>query len=323
MYYEKGKEGMLMRRKLLAAVSIVALLAMESMTVFATETGNGSPTSQDYLYGDLTTGEVITQQQGYTTEQVAETTKAVEEVKNTTVDEIIKETNVKLEVDTSTGKVTNATSGKTFEKKEETKAYQYNPVGGNPNVFNSGNEPGAKTIRNEEKYVAQEMKSEDVQKSVAMVEKMDGIGKNVNSQVQGALFADIEPKDSGDSSSSSGNDIEITDSSAEVGQDSLYAGMHIMDNNKVEYLKVTVKEKGVISLERPSSFSPIIIVKFDKPVPGVTYDIDYTTSSAATESNTIAGATSPKTAEADPYAIIIALAAVMCIIVCNKKIAEK
>jgi hypothetical protein len=342
MYYVKGKEGMLMRRKLLAAVSIVALLAMESMTVFATETGTGggSPASQSQgvqeeiaaqgtLSGDLTTGEVITRQQGYTTEQVTKATKEVDEVSKKTADEIIKETKTEIKADEATGTLTNVTSGKKFVKTEEGKAYQFKPEGSisNANVFDNVKETGLNTIRNDDRYVEKEVSLENAQKGIAVVERADSIAQNVNSQMLGAMMMDIEQSDSNDAPSSQDDDIEVRDPSAQMGQDSLYATAHFYNDGKeVEFLPTTVKEQGILAVQKSKyGFSPFVIIKFDKPVPGLTYDIDYTTSSAATESSTIAGATSPKTAEADPYktAAAFALIAIAGAAICSRKITNK
>jgi hypothetical protein len=94
--------------------------------------------------------------------------------------------------------------------------------------------------------------------------------------------------------------------------------LHLRSDGVWEQIPVTFVNGKLIGTI--SSFSPFLIIEFDEEVVGLTTDADY---SAPSVTNTVSGKVSPKTSEADPYAIIVVLIAIACIIVCNKKIADK
>jgi hypothetical protein len=89
-------------------------------------------------------------------------------------------------------------------------------------------------------------------------------------------------------------------------------------------------ENGQIRV-RSFTASPFIIMKLDKDVSGITTTetasgTNYAQPNASItngESNTVSGATSPKTADEIPYTAMIVAISIACIAVCTKKIAKK
>jgi hypothetical protein len=327
---------MLMRRKLLAVVSLVTILAMESVTVFATETGtgNGSPNSLtisgDYLDGNAgnTVETVVTTQEQVTTVQVTATAKI--EVKETkTNNDGSKTTTLASDTkDTTTG------VSKTFEVTEKTDGtLSVVSSTGAKNDFietNKGTKgdtliqctttretatikPSDDTKFNE---FTNEVKLEVIAKSQDYKEKLE--------ETTGATVESITAFDA------QGGEVDEY-GWWEVAWDEAVEGMSNVVLHKEGNDWKQVKSESKNGYLRVQSFtkSPFIVMKLDKNVSGITtteVDTDYTQPNASLTNGatgTVSGATSPKTAEADPYAIIIALAAVICIIVCNKKIAEK
>jgi hypothetical protein len=279
--------------------------------VFATEVGGSlSPDSRNVLYGNAG-DENTAQQQGYTTEQVNEATKKTEGIKTTPVEKIIKNTNTKIEVDENAGKITNTTSGKTFEKNEG-KVYEYNSPGMNSTTNRGDGRISSSVIQNDDKYPPQDITRDAIEKSIAVIEASEEAGNAVGAQMEGSRFADVDP-----TASVSGENIKFTYYGVTPNDSNKVGAWHIKADGSVERLEANVVMDGVIEVKPPNSFSPIIVVKFDKPVPGLTYEIDYT--SSAVDISTITGATSPKTAEADPFKTlaVLALIAIAGVVICS------
>jgi hypothetical protein len=298
-------------------VSLVIILAMESVTVFATEVGGSlSPDSRNVLYGNAG-DENTAQQQGYTTEQVNEAIKKTEGIKTTPVEEIIKNTNTKPEFDENNERVTNITSGKIFEKNEG-KVYEYNSPGTSSTTNRGDGRISSSVIQNDDKYPPQDMTRDAIEKSIAVIEASEEAGNAVGAQLEGSRFADVDP-----TVGASRENIKVTYPGVTTNDSNKVGAFHIDDNGRVETLEANVVTDGVIDVKPPNSFSPIIVVKFDKPVPGLTYEIEYTSSSV--DLSTITGATSPKTAEAEPFKTlaVLAMIALAGVAICTRKITNK
>jgi hypothetical protein len=336
MYYVKGKEGMLMRRKLLAAVSIVALLAMESMTVFATESGTGSGSinsreTQDYLYGDYVT---VTEEQLSTINTVSSAKLEVSEP----------------EVDETTGTKTYTVSTKTADSSGTESQTQsqtvvtVNKEGTSFTVAVENEDATTTTVEFSKDEVSKLIKSlsapennevsgkegtsigtltekeavEVIAKAVSVAKELQNLGTNAIS----ITGADIQGTVRDDGS------IVLSASGVNKG-DYVYV-LHLVDGVwKTEMAEV--REDGEITLIGLKSLSPFIIIKVDKDVSALTAasaETDYTQPNASLTNGaagTVSGATSPKTAEAEPYKTVAALAiiAIAAAAVCSRKITNK
>jgi hypothetical protein len=246
-----------MRKKLLAVVLIVALLAMESVTVFATEVGGTpSPTAQDYLYGDVTTGQTLS---GDVVMLNGETNSDLRLYRLRLNSGVITESN-----DVVIGMIEVGDSG--LNELDDIAAY------------NSSRE---KLIE-----LAEQAKLDGLD--------MDGIAFNVTSSEQDMTISFMDSR------------IEEADN---------YNGMikvfHLLSSGEWEEPTFMCQD-GMINVHFQNGFSPVLIVKYSKSA-------DYTEKTVTT----ISGATSPKTSEVDPYAILTVLISIVCIVVCTKKIAKK
>jgi hypothetical protein len=284
MYYVKGKEGMLMRRKLLAIVSLVALLAMESMTVFATEErGNPSPNS-----GNVT----VDEESGTVTS--AEGATLISNTENTRM--------------TYTATPSGSVGDSAITESTSLSTATISVVSKNNDGSESKGTISEQPLSNNDK--------------VNLANKIDSLAKeaeasNSNAQAVEYLCVNLEydgdTLQEGESVDVAFNVEGLTESRAKN-----IVILHLRSDGVWE--KIPVKFENGKLIGTITGFSPFLIVEYDQPVVGITTDADYSTPAVT---NTVSGATSPKTAEEAPYAIIIVLIAVACIIVCNKKIAEK
>jgi hypothetical protein len=266
---------------------------MESVTVFATETrtGNGSPTTATTTVGNVTVDEAngtVTSAQGLT---------LVTNTENTRMSYTA----------TPTGSVGDGESAIT------TSSSLANAVITVVDDDSEGEGGNKKTGRVEEQTLSTKNK-------VDLANKIDSITSEANAQ--GAetveyLCVNLEYVDGvleeGESVQVAFNVDGLTEARAKK-----IIILHLRNDGVWEQIPVTFVNGKLIGTI--SSFSPFLIIEFDEEVVGLTTDADY---SAPSVTNTVSGKVSPKTSEADPYAIIVVLIAIACIIVCNKKIADK
>jgi hypothetical protein len=330
MYYVKGKEGMLMRRKLLAAVSIVALLAMESMTVFATESGTGrpSPNSSNVLTGnagsDTTNANNSTDTTTVTTPAVTtpqltslgSTTTTENGVKTTTTTFVSNTTDSSGEKKTVTvttkdddGTITVQTSSttKTFNLSNAVKVAQ-DTDSPEKNDISSGSSKTTLIVLTEE----------TISKSTATATlTAEELSESQGATALSTSIVDVE----GELDDNKG--LKLQASNVKKG-DPVYVLHYDESTGEWEVCEAVVDADGMISITVPSGrLSPFIIIKLDKEVTSeITPSTDYTSKPAT---NTVSGATSPKTAEAEPYKTVAALAiiAIAAAAVCSRKITNK
>jgi hypothetical protein len=276
------------------------VLAMESVTVFATE-GSPSPNSGNVLYGDVTT---------------------VSELDNVSADAIA--STVEVVIDEETGTVT-TDAGLVFEQDEDNALVLTQTSTGSLDlsgiVVKLEKELGHVT----EAFTAAETK---LTASVAQYASNLGTKAGANLQISYAVSAEGTVDENGKPNSL----VEFSVSGTSV-VDGNVTIIHITDSGVTENLGATVKGGKITSKKIPSSYSPFVLLVFDSPVPGLTTDIDYTTSSTLTNgaagtgyttaSGTVSGDVSPKTADAFPYDVFVAVIAVAAVAVCGKKLATR
>jgi hypothetical protein len=290
MYYVKGKEGMLMRKKILAVVSLITILAMESVTVFATETGS-SPTSSTITVDNVTVDEV---------------NGTVTTAQNITL--IVNTENTRMSYTaTPTGSVGDGESAITTSSSLANAVISV--------VSDDSNSEGGNDKKG--RVVEQTLSTED---KVNLANKIDSItseAKASGAETVEYLCVNLEYVDDvleeGESVQVAFNVDGLTEDRAKK-----IIILHLRSDGVWEQIPVTFVNGKLIGTI--SSFSPFLIIEFDEEVVGLTTDADYTT---PTVTNTVSGSKSPKTEDIDPYAILIVLISIACIVVCTKKIADK
>jgi hypothetical protein len=286
-----------MKKKFLAVLSLVMVLAMESVTVFATE-GSPSPNSGNVLYGnagdDTITGDV-----------------AASTLDNLSAEAIA--STVEVTIDETTGTVT-TDAGLVFEKDEDNALVLTQNTAGSLDlsgiVIKLEKELGHVT----EAFTAAETK---LTASVAQYASNLGTRSGANLQISYAVSAQGTVDENGKPNSL----VEFSVSGTSI-VDGNVTIIHVTDNGTTENLGATVKGGKITSKKIPSSYSPFVLLVFDSPVPGLTTDIDYTTQGSVYvngESSTVSGDVSPKTADAYPYAACVAAIAVVAVVACGKK----
>jgi hypothetical protein len=286
-----------MKKKFLAVLSLVMVLAMESVTVFATE-GSPSPNSGNVLYGnagdDTITGDV-----------------AASTLDNLSAEAIA--STVEVTIDETTGTVT-TDAGLVFEKDEDNALVLTQNTAGSLDlsgiVIKLEKELGHVT----EAFTAAETK---LTASVAQYASNLGTRAGANLQISYAVSAQGTVDENGKPNSL----VEFSVSGTSI-VDGNVTIIHVTDNGTTENLGATVKGGKITSKKIPSSYSPFVLLVFDSPVPGLTTDIDYTTQGSVYvngESSTVSGDVSPKTADAYPYAACVAAIAVVAVVACGKK----
>jgi hypothetical protein len=286
-----------MKKKFLAVLSLVMVLAMESVTVFATE-GSPSPNSGNVLYGnagdDSITGDV-----------------AASTLDNISAEAIA--STVEVAIDETTGTVT-TDAGLVFEKDEDNALVLTQTTTGSLDlsgiVVKLEKELGHVT----EAFTAAETK---LTASVAQYASNLGTRSGANLKISYAVSAQGTVDENGKPNSL----VEFSVSGTSI-VDGNVTIIHVTDNGTTENLGATVKGGKITSKKIPSSYSPFVLLVFDSPVPGLTTDIDYTTQGSVYvngESSTVSGDVSPKTADAYPYAACVAAIAVVAVVACSKK----
>jgi hypothetical protein len=286
-----------MKKKFLAVLSLVMVLAMESVTVFATE-GAPSPNSGNVLYGnagdDTITGDV-----------------AASTLDNLSAEAIA--STVEVAIDETTGTVA-TDAGLVFEKDEDNALVLTQTTTGSLDlsgiVVKLEKELGHVT----EAFSAAETK---LTASVAQYASNLGTRSGANLKISYAVSAQGTVDENGKPNSL----VEFSVSGTSI-VDGNVTIIHITDNGTTENLGATVKGGKITSKKIPSSYSPFVLLVFDSPVPGLTTDIDYTTQGSVYvngESSTVSGDVSPKTADAYPYAACVAAIAVVAVVACGKK----
>jgi hypothetical protein len=286
-----------MKKKFLAVLSLVMVLAMESVTVFATE-GSPSPNSGNVLYGnagdDTITGDV-----------------AASTLDNLSAEAIA--STVEVTIDETTGTVT-TDAGLVFEKDEDNALVLTQNTAGSLDlsgiVIKLEKELGHVT----EAFTAAETK---LTASVAQYASNLGTRSGANLQISYAVSAQGTVDENGKPNSL----VEFSVSGTSI-VDGNVTIIHVTDNGTTENLGATVKGGKITSKKIPSSYSPFVLLVFDSPVPGLTTDIDYTTQGSVYvngESSTVSGDVSPKTSDAYPYAACVAAIAVVAVVACGKK----
>jgi hypothetical protein len=257
-----------MKKKILAVLSLVMVLAMESVTVFAAETENPSINST-----------VVDGALNNIPEQLL-TRPTTNQVLGFTVSGAIGDENV-------TGSVKNDEVAIVAD------------VSGNSDVvkFNDLTEE-VNTLIND--------KVNDIVENATK----DGI------TITNAVAFDVEPVSSSDSSIKGTFIIAWGD---------IKAGDKVIvyhyNGTKWEEVQANTFD-GMIQIVT-GSYSPFIVVKYDdqSAVTGSVANAN-TSYTVAPNNGTISGAVSPKTANADPYAVIVAIVALACGLVCTRKLAK-
>jgi hypothetical protein len=308
---------------------------MESMTVFATESGTGSPetrTLQDYLFGDYNVA-VITEEQKAEIDTVSKTalevgeptfdeetgvTKYVVCAKNddSSSDESQIQSQIEVTINSEGLYSVTIENGDTtttleFTEEEVSKLLQSSST---PEITNISPADGNTSISD----MSTAQKVEIVAKSVMVANTF----KNNNVNILSTTGADIQGTIGDDGS------IDLNAPNIKKG-DNVYV-LHKV-NGVWQPEKSEVLEDGVITLKGLTSLSPFIIFKVDKDVSALTAasaETDYTQPNASLTNGTagtVSGATSPKTAEAEPYKTVAALAiiAIAAAAVCSRKITNK
>jgi hypothetical protein len=290
---KKGGEY-IMKKKFLAVVSLAMVLAMESVTVFATETGSTSPNSGNVLYGDVTS--------------VAATT-----LENVSIDALTSA--VEVTIDETTGTVSTDT-GLVFEKDEDNGLQLTQTASGALDltgvVIKLDKENGHET----KAFTASEAKA-----AAAVANYAANLGTSVGAEVQVSYAVNVEG--SVDENGKPNAQVEFSVSGKNIASKNVTI-IHVTDAGITENLGAEVTADGKIRSKKiPSSYSPFVLLVFDSPVPGLTTDIDYTTASLTSDAGTVAGDVSPKTADAYPYAASIAVVSLVAIAACSKKLANR
>jgi hypothetical protein len=338
-----------MKKKFLAVLSLVMVLAMESVTVFASESPTGSsgleqveeqeqtttttttttpattvttPDSGDVLYGNVesTTTEELT----IDNLDVAEITDNVEVA--TATDENGNETIITVD--------TNSNDEWVFERKEKGEDKGEGVLLSKKTTGEVKNETLLDIKLNKDQgHETKPLTDKEKKESTAVVRHADSIGKANDANLDGAYFVSAEGSvDERTGKPDKPVTFDVPNANNNIKSDNCTI-IHIMENGKTENLGATYSNGKITSVKTPSSYSPFILLVFDKPVPGLTTEIDYTTQSSAltngvystesaTNSGTIAGAVSPKTNDAYPYAACVALIALACGLVCTRKLAK-
>jgi hypothetical protein len=328
-----------MRRKLLAVLSLVTILAMESVTVFATETtGTPSPNS-----GNVLTGDVLYGNAGTTTEVIETTTEQVTTVETTATAKIeIKETKTNADGSTTTtlGSGTKDANGveKSFEvtKKTDGKIEVLSTNTGTTKTFEAvadstgrGNVTIQSTTSREKATIAPTEGAKFVEFTNTKLNEVLTKASDFSENIMQTTGANVEAITTFDA-----QDVKFdNDGYATFAYSESYDGMPVVvlheGNNGWERVE-SKAENGQIRV-RSFTASPFIIMKLDKDVSGITTTetasgTNYAQPNASItngESNTVSGATSPKTADEIPYTAMIVAISIACIAVCTKKIAKK
>jgi hypothetical protein len=269
-----------MKKKLLAVLSLVMVLAMESVTVFATEIN--SPGTSTVSTSTVTE---INLQEGYVKSTDAdgnETTWLVDE--DATV--MAFETTVSGDTDATTTSISATT-------------------------VTSSN--GGTVTKN--KISTESMK--------LLTDKFNEIKANAKSDGQDVtrcVAIDLSYTGSTNADGSVSISINIPGINAENAKNTVV--MHFNTSKGVwEQVNFVYNPNTRLCDAVMKSFSPFLILELTGSVVGLTTDANYSTQS--TSLSTISGNTSPKTADAYPYAATVAVVAIACVFACSKKIARK
>jgi hypothetical protein len=318
-----------MKKKILAVLSLVMVLAMESVTVFAAETGIG--TSVPSPNANTIAGSVETT----TTENAT--------IESVTIDNLdVSEITTNIEVTTTTDEkgdeivasVDTVTKDEFVfikEKEDEDEGLKLNAK--------TNGEVKTDTLRDiklnkEQGHQSKPLTESEKKESISIAHHADSLGKEHGANLESSYIVSVE----GSVDAQTGKPDKPVSFDVPNAQNIVngnFTIIHKMENGKTENLGGTYSNGKITSNKIPSSYSPFILLIFDKPVPGLTTEIDYTTQSSAftngesystnsaTNSGTIAGAVSPKTNDAYPYAVTTAVVALACGLVCTRKLAKK
>jgi hypothetical protein len=293
--------GCNMKKKLLAVLSLVMVLAMESVTVFATE-GAPSPNSGNVLYGNAGDSTITGDVAAATLDNLSVATIA---------------STVEVTIDEATGTVASDT-GLVFAKDADNGLQLTQTAAGALDLTG--------IIVKLEKDISQVTKAftaEETKSSVAVAQYASDLGKNAGSNLQISYAVSVEG--SVDESGKPNKPVEFSVSGKSIVNGNVTI-IHVTDSGVTENLGATVSNGKITSKKIPSSYSPFVLLVFDSPVPGLTTDIDYATQSTSLtngESATVSGDVSPKTADAYPYAATIAAISIIAIAACTKKLVKR
>jgi hypothetical protein len=338
-----------MRKKLFAVLSIVTILAMESVTVFAvpsettatseTNEENNVPTAQPAtqptLSGAITTDTAtveiaeVTQEQLTQVDEKITATLAISEPEKH--DDGSKTYTVESSQTDDSGNaksvsVTASEDGKTFTAVTDSGTkleIKLTTDSTKPTYESSDNKEKLDIIPQNDNVQYQEMSEKTiatVTAKIAMV--MDEIVQSQNNEASSVVFFDITftPNENGELKIKVGNGKE---------GDPYYI-IHFMDNGEWEYEYCETDANGELT-SKPTGQSPFIIIKLDKRISTSTTATDSTyaqpssslTNGQVGTTSTVSGDISPKTGESYPYAATVMVAALACIFACTKKLAKK
>jgi hypothetical protein len=292
--------GCNMKKKLLAVLSLVMVLAMESVTVFATE-GAPSPNSGNVLYGNAGDSTITGDVAAATLDNVSVATIA---------------STVEVTIDDATGTVAIDT-GLVFTKDADNGLQLTQTTAGALDLTGV-----VVKLEKDSSQVTKAFTAEETKSSVAVAQYASDLGKNAGSNLQISYAVSVEG--SVDESGKPNKPVEFSVSGKSIVNGNVTI-IHVTDSGVTENLGATVSNGKITSKKIPSSYSPFVLLVFDSPVPGLTTDIDYATQSTSLtngESATVSGDVSPKTADAYPYDIVVTVLAVAAIAVCGKKLAK-
>jgi hypothetical protein len=337
---------MLMRKRLLAVVSLITILAMESVTVFATETGTGASTGGSPDTRALLTldGNVLDGNAGTTGEVIQTTTEQKAIVETTATAKVeIKETKTNDDGSTTTilSSGTKDANGvdNTYEVTEKTdgKIEVVSTNTGKTNTFEivddrmirNGNVTVQSTNHRERATIEPTEGAKFVEFTRNKLDEVLAKASDFSETITQTTGANVEAITTFDAENVKFDRQGYATFSYSESYDEM---PHIvLHESNTGWERVESKaENGQIKV-RSFTASPFIVMKLDKDVSGITtteVDTDYTQPNASLTNGatgTVSGAVSPKTAEAEPYKAVAALAliAIAGAVICSRKLINK
>jgi hypothetical protein len=298
-----------MKKKIFAILALVLVLAMESVTVFATESvtsrteevsGNNDSDDDDTDTTPTTTTTTTTTNQAvagpdnglflYGDAGSGETSETLDEVD---AEELIKD--VELEFNEEEGTFEDTKKGMVFEDNKESNEITliktpYKDMDKWNLWLDEEKDHHKEGFTPKEKAVV-----------TGAVEFAHDLGTKAGANMLVAYSVNAEGAE--DRYGNPTTEVSFKSNNMKFQQDYCTI-LHYGEDGQIHNLYANVSPDGytVTAAEKSISYSPFILLVFDSPVPGLTTRIDYADSTVKNE--TVVGAVSPKTAEAEPYKML-------------------
>jgi hypothetical protein len=324
-----------MKKKLLAMLSLVTILAMESVTVFATETPSPSSTYNSTTEETQNTPDSTSTTDSTSTESTgAAAIIATLQQNNETVSDVI-EAYENIEPEKTTVIQSGAGDGsggdtevdfheggtlliaKTNSDDALTKSIVIAVEEKDDVTIMTGIVEGWKTLEAEVPDDGSFKKMDDDTKAIVAAKILDEI-RNTENETGAKVESYISFSYEGSTDTNGYFTVKIKGLSNE---DVVLVYHYNEETNQWEDLdrsQYTVNADGSLSIKTDTQ-SPFIVMKFDRDVTG---SVDYTTQTT-TVTNTVSGDVSPKTADTEPYAAMIAMISLACVTVFARKLAKR